>query len=248
MSVKLFVYGTLRKPRIDYDEHGGLEWAGAWLDEYVALRVPATTRGYIDRTTFYFPCAVFSAKGGVIDGELLTLRDGIESEVLAELDRYEGVAQGLFRHVTIPVHVAGQYAPLTEAIAYEYADRRYKVRGIEEGRSDHAETTERMDIQGVGGVPAEGGRDARACETSPYSTSCCTNRRTRVSARESDSAPITATGASARESTRKHLAAGESPSIPGDTNAVARTDSERLVRVQDAMGQHHRTGASNNGN
>lgn len=169
MSVKLFVYGTLCMGRTgirrEDDPEYGMDWAGAWLDEYVATRVPATTRGYIDRTSFYFPCAVFSDKGGVIQGELLTIPESTATEVLEELDRYEGVAHGLFRRVTIPVdvqdvpHMAGIY----EAIAYEYARSTPMPRGLAEGRSDSATHEERrMDIQGVVAKSGTGPRASRA--------------------------------------------------------------------------------------
>ena len=82
MADPVFVYGTLTDP----------ERAGAMLEEF-EFRSAATLLG-LHRVDGRYPTL---APGGTVDGRLLWTAD------LDPLDRYEGVAEGLYVRVSVPV-------------------------------------------------------------------------------------------------------------------------------------------------
>ena len=81
-GMDVFVYGTLTDR----------ERAGAVLDE-VAYRGPAVLSG-LHRVDGAYPTL---APGGTVDGRILSTDD------VAALDRYEGVADGLYVRVSVPL-------------------------------------------------------------------------------------------------------------------------------------------------
>ena len=84
----LFVYGTLMRG----EEREGL------VNQFAAR--PAVTLGKLWRAPAGYPALQFSMKGEAIAGEVLTI-DG--PSVLTVLDLYEGVRDGLYDRVRLPI-------------------------------------------------------------------------------------------------------------------------------------------------
>jgi len=102
VNLPLFVYGTLLA---DSPQAGLLTGL---------LRRPATTTGLLYRLPAGYPALVPGATGEV-KGELVMA----PGPRLAFLDRYEGVSEGLYQRVVIPVAAGGSR---TEAWAYVMPD------------------------------------------------------------------------------------------------------------------------------
>jgi gamma-glutamylcyclotransferase (GGCT)/AIG2-like uncharacterized protein YtfP len=98
MNLPLFVYGTLRSDAPQAALLAGLP------------RRPATTTGRLYRLPAGYPALVPGTEG-VVAGELVANA----SDRLAVLDRYEGVSEGLYQRVVIPVRSQGT---MLEAWAY----------------------------------------------------------------------------------------------------------------------------------
>jgi gamma-glutamylcyclotransferase (GGCT)/AIG2-like uncharacterized protein YtfP len=81
----VFVYGTLRR--------GGLYHPGHLLGRTTAEE-PATLRGVVLHHGPGYPYALEDAEGGVVRGELMTLREDGYEQVLAALDQLEDYRPG----------------------------------------------------------------------------------------------------------------------------------------------------------
>jgi gamma-glutamylcyclotransferase (GGCT)/AIG2-like uncharacterized protein YtfP len=100
MTLPLFVYGTLRTGESQAPLLGTLERRPAWV------------RGQLYALPAGYPAVVLGAEGRV-HGELVAAPD---ERLLALLDRYEGVDEGLYERVQCEVHLG-----LRSALGWVYA-------------------------------------------------------------------------------------------------------------------------------
>jgi gamma-glutamylcyclotransferase (GGCT)/AIG2-like uncharacterized protein YtfP len=88
---RLFVYGTLMRGE---DREG--------LVNHLEVR-PAHTLGRLWRSPSGYPALEFNPNADTVTGEVLELEN---ASVLMVLDLYEGVGQGLFSRIKIPIQTA----------------------------------------------------------------------------------------------------------------------------------------------
>jgi gamma-glutamylcyclotransferase (GGCT)/AIG2-like uncharacterized protein YtfP len=108
VSRPLFVYGSLRDPRV----------RARLLGERADLTTrPAVLRGHARQATpdFDYPFVVPAGRGDLVDGELLL---GLGPADYAILDSYEDVDDGLYQRVAVTVETPDGPVEAVEAWVY----------------------------------------------------------------------------------------------------------------------------------
>jgi gamma-glutamylcyclotransferase (GGCT)/AIG2-like uncharacterized protein YtfP len=105
-QLPVFVYGTLRNGLSNYKR---------LLTSRTSVETPGILRGYSMYTNGGFPMIVEAAESDLVSGEVMWIRSGDYSRVIADLDRLEGFrsvgdARNLYNRETVEVDtVAGVF-------------------------------------------------------------------------------------------------------------------------------------------